>query len=338
MAYRISVGIIAPSSVVPEVELKLGVQQLKDAGFLVKVHPQCKRAAFIFSGSDDERARAFYDYAVDPSIQVLWCARGGYGANHLLAYLEKMTEKRGIPEKKLLVGYSDATLLMEFARARWGWSTLHAPMPGLRNFGTLEKSEWKSLVELVNHERPAVLPWKKTRLDFLGKAPKSAIRGKLIGGNLSAFMTLIGTPFAPAKNRERILFLEDIDESLSRIDRMVRHLMGAGIFERVKAVVLGNFLNCRDYVPLVLKKAASGKNLRRSLASPRPGDLKPLRKAFTQEQAFEEIFREIRRKYGIPVATGFPSGHGPGHAPLPLGAYYSLFPDGRFELDKWDWL
>src|SRR5690348_12051998 len=102
MPRKVSIGIVAPSSVVPQVELALGVEKIREAGFSVKVHPQCKSRHFLYAGRDDERAKVFYDSAIDSASSVIWCARGGYGANRLLPWLERMTAERGIPEKKLL--------------------------------------------------------------------------------------------------------------------------------------------------------------------------------------------------------------------------------------------
>src|ERR1041385_308146 len=129
-AKAIRVGIFAASSVVPEVEFQTGIAHLRANGFDPVIHAQVPKHHFTFAGNDQERAEAIYTYAVDPTIPILWAARGGYGAGRLLPILEKLTKERGAPgENKLLIGYSDVTVLHEFARARWGWSTLHAPMP-----------------------------------------------------------------------------------------------------------------------------------------------------------------------------------------------------------------
>src|SRR5579872_6885915 len=162
---RLKIGVIAPSSQVPVVELKLGLEALQAEGFRLKIHPQVKKSHLFFAGSDEERARAFFDYAVDPQFDALWCARGGYGALRVLPLLEKMTAERGIPDQKLLVGYSDATILLEYVRARWGWPVLHAPMPSMRSFTILKTGEWKSLVRCVNGDAEPP-DWSGEKLKF----------------------------------------------------------------------------------------------------------------------------------------------------------------------------
>ena len=85
------IGVVAPSSVVPPIELKLGTELLRKEGFEVAVHPQCRKAHLYFAGRDEERAQAFFEFASDSRFDVLWCARGGYGAARILPMLEEMT-------------------------------------------------------------------------------------------------------------------------------------------------------------------------------------------------------------------------------------------------------
>src|SRR4051794_2245356 len=115
------VGIFAASSPVPEIEFAAGIDHLRASGFEPVVHAQVPKQHFTFAGPDEERAGAIYEYATDPSIDVLWAARGGYGAGRLLPILDRLTAERGVPpQRKLLVGYSDVTVLHEYARTRWG--------------------------------------------------------------------------------------------------------------------------------------------------------------------------------------------------------------------------
>lgn len=324
MAHRLGIGIIAPSSIVSKAELHLGTEKLKEAGFKVRVHPQCKSRHLFFAGLDEIRAQAFYEYAIHPELPVLWCARGGYGSARLLPLLEEMTAKRGIPERKLLVGYSDITALHEFVRARWNWPTLHAVMPGLREFIELKASDWRTLTGWVNG-KSVNAPWDKKKLRFFGKAPAAPIRGELVGGNFAVWTSLIGTSFAPL-SRDKILFFEDYCESLYRIDRMLNQWIASGGLREVKAIILGSFFHCHDSVPLVLK-------------SPESKKLVPLRRAYSQSRIFKEIFEKISERFKIPIAYGLPVGHGPsGRSALPLGAEYQLKTDGRLELLYWDWI
>jgi muramoyltetrapeptide carboxypeptidase len=330
------IGIIAPSSKVPRVELKLGVDRIRLEGFRVQVHSQCYKSHLFFAGKDEERAKAFFEYAKSPDLSVLWCARGGHGSTRLLPILQRMSLNSGVPPKKLLVGYSDSTALMEYVREFWGWSTLHAPMPSLRKFSLLGANDWQAMsgwIEGLESEAP----WSNLRLKYWTQPPRGKIRGKIVGGNLSVWNCLLATRFQPSV-KGCILFLEDVDENLYRIDRMLQHLVNSNSLKGVRAIVLGNFFNCRDGVPQVLKKSLAAKVTSKILTNPEPKDLQPLRKPMKELPVLKEIFTEFGNRLGVPVAFGLPVGHGPEVSPLPLGADYLLEPSGQLILEDWDWL
>ncbi len=330
------VGIIAPSSKVPQIELKLGAEKIRESGFQVSVHPQCKKGDLFFAGTDEERASAFLEYAENPQYSVLWCARGGSGAIRVLPWLDRWTARGRIPAHKLLIGYSDSTVLMEYVRKNWGWSILHAPMPSMRKFSLLDSKDWLATENWMRKQN-APAPWAQHQLEFWSSPPRKAISGMLLGGNLTVWCGLSGTPYQPCPGRS-LLFFEDIDEGLYRIDRMVQQQILSGAWDQIQGIVLGNFLNCRDHAPLVLKNHPDSENRVRILTTPVPEELKPLRKTFTQEQGLRKIWSDVGQRLGIPVAYGLPVGHGPGVSPLPLGARYRLHTAGRLELVKWEWL
>src|SRR5439155_4806187 len=104
---RPCIAVVAASSVVPRLELEVGVERLRGEGLEVSVDPRCLEQHFTYAGGDAARARSFWEAAVDPEIDALWMARGGYGATRLLPELERLTVEHveSIP-RKLLVGYS----------------------------------------------------------------------------------------------------------------------------------------------------------------------------------------------------------------------------------------
>ena len=317
------IGIFAASSVVPEVEFAAGAEHLRANGFEPVIHPQVWSQKFIFPGSDEERASAIFELATNPSIPVLWAARGGYGAGRLLPILDRLTRKNGAPPKKLIVGYSDVTVLHEFARARWGWSTLHAPMPAASNFAKLEPRVWSSIVDFIRGKAMSPV-WADAALTWMTPPPARDLRAELIGGNLSLWAALIGTPFMQPC-RHKILFLEDIDEPFYRIDRMMVQVEQSGNLDGAAAIVLGDFTNCNDE-----------KNTR--LARTGSDERKPLRKTFELDEALDEIFIPIGKRTSIPIARGLPVGHGPNFSALPVGAKYELSTAGKLRLLEWDWL
>jgi muramoyltetrapeptide carboxypeptidase len=334
-AKQISVGLIAPSSPVPPVEFAFGIDRIREMGWKVFVHPQTKKSHWFFAGRDEERAQAFFDYAHDPRFQILWFSRGGYGAVRLLPLLDELTKKHGVPPRKLLVGYSDATAFLEYVRVKWGWSVLHGPMPGLRKFCKITSEEWKALTGLIAGEA-VKNPFGVSKLKFVGTKPSRAVRGELVGGNLCVLASMVGTKYQP-DFRGKIVFFEEVDESLYRIDRMIHQLLMSGALKGARAIVLGNFLNCRDAVSKALVvKPKNAREFARMLESPKDSELGPIRKRLDEKKMISQLFAQIGNELGIPVAQGLPVGHGPGHFPLPMGCEYSLEPSGAFGFKSWE--
>jgi muramoyltetrapeptide carboxypeptidase len=324
------IGIVAPSSAVGQVELANGADHLHGLGLDIVIHPQCSRQHYTFAGTDAERAQAFHDFASDQSIDAIWAAGGGYGATRLLPLLENLSEEFGTPPQKLLIGYSDITVLHEYVRSRWNWASLHCPMPSASNFADIDSQHLAAAVQYINRRKPED-PWGARLLRFLINAPATPLPGVLAGGNLSLWAALAGTPFAPIPVPGRILFFEDIGEAPYRIDRMATQLLQSGTFHGAAAIVLGDFTDCKDDPAQVLAPpAAAGETARNNKV--------PLRPRIQTAEALLETFGAIGDRLGIPVAAGLPVGHGPNFAPLPLGAQYVLTPDGRLQLARWSWL
>ena len=319
----LTLGVVAPSSAVPQIELRNGLRRLEAAGLRVVLHPQCAEQHFTFAGTDESRCDALWEHATDPSINVIWTARGGYGATRLLPLLDALTARHGPPPRKLLVGYSDITVLHEYVRTRWGWATLHAPMPAASNFHEIRADEFDSAINYVRRT-PTDPSWERAALQWMTDVPSDPIRGELVGGNLCLWSCLAGTDYAPSA-RGKILFFEDLGEAYYRIDRMMTQMVQAGLFDGAAAIVLGDFLDCKD-------------EAHRVAANEDGTEKKLLRTEYGEREAFDEIFGTVGRKLGIPVAYGLPVGHGPNFAPLPLGAQYELSPAGKLRLTEWDWL
>lgn len=312
---RAIVGVVAPSSPAPRVELMLGARRLIDAGFEVFLHPQVNEVSTFFAGTDAERAHAFLDYAYDPDLNVIWAARGGYGAARILPILDEVYAGAGRPEPKTLVGFSDATVLLEYVRTRWGWRALHGPMPATFHIERVQGKDWKNFADAVAGDATDYA----FRLRPIHR-PKAFARlvAPLVGGNLAMIHSVLGTPYA-FDLEGKILFLEEIGEAPYRIDRMMRQLLMAGALGGVRAIVLGSFTDCRDSAPRVYAAPPRGKG--------KPS-LKPLRKTLSEKETLRAIFGEIGATLGIPVFAGLPVGHGDAPGTIELGREYSLEADG----------
>jgi muramoyltetrapeptide carboxypeptidase len=228
------------------------------------------------AGEDRRRTEELSRALVDPNARALFCARGGYGCMRLLPDLPLADMA-----SSMLVGFSDITALHLALQAR-GHVSLHAPV--LTQLGKQPADVVERLFYLLESpEPPAPLTGSATYV------PGSA-EGPLIGGNLSVLTRLLGTPYMPSLEGA-VLLLEDVGERPYRLDRMWTHLRLAGVFERVRGIVLGDFTGCEE------KDAP-----------------------YTSADVLRSLAEETR----LPCAAGFPIGHGTLNYPVPLGTTVRL--------------
>ena len=229
------------------------------------------------AGQDDRRLAELTRALTDPTVRAVFCARGGYGSMRLLERLPQQPTDAGAP----LVGFSDITALHQW-RQRHGFISIHGPV--LTQLGRLGQPTRERLFSLLESRAPAA-PLQGTTAFVEGIA-----EGPLLGGNLSVFTRLLGTPFMPDLEGA-ILLLEDVGERPYRLDRMWTHLQLAGAFRKARGIVLGAFSRCEE------RDAA-----------------------YTSE----EVLRELAVTTGLPCAAGFPIGHGDDNEPVPLGVRVRL--------------
>lgn len=256
-----------------------------DAGLrLISPHYNATHRPDVFAsdkylaGLDERRLSELVDALCDDSAAV-FSARGGYGVMRLLS---RVPWERVKP--KVVVGFSDITALHLALQSR-GIVSIHAPV--LTQLGRQPDEVVNRLFELIEQPSP-VAPIKGSRTLVAG-----SVEGPLIGGNLSVLTRLLGTPFMPELSGA-ILLLEDVGERPYRLDRMWTHLELAGVFRKVRGIVLGDFTGCEE-------KGA----------------------AYTSM----EVLGALAEKTGLPCAAGFRIGHGDVNLPVPLGVNVRLDSD-----------
>ncbi len=330
----IKIGIVAPSSVVPKIEFELGCKFLTGKGYEIEVHPTVLGEYYFYPASDEVRAKALIEFALRDDLDAIWAARGGYGATHLLPFLDRAKKKLQTKKKKILLGYSDCTALHEWFRVNLGWKTIHAPMPSLRTFSLLKSEEWNPLQNLLNSSctKEKMKSYRHQLTPLFTPKGFKGIEAPLVGGNLFVWNTLIGTP-SQGSAKGKILFLEEIQENAGRINRMVHHLEQSGGFKGTKAIVLGDFLDCPDSVPNCLKETPSlASSLEDQLKNPAAKSMHPLRKIYPSDEAIDFVFRSLGDRLQLPVFKGVPAGHGPNFHSLFLGKKHALNKNGMFSL------
>ncbi len=246
-------------------------------GLRVRLYPSCRAgfgAGSYLAGDDAARRADLHASLADDEVAALHGLRGGYGCMRLLDGIDSGQVRRAA---KLLIGYSDITAL----HALWchaGVPSLHAPMPAsdlVKPGRGADEAALFSLLRTGLRAGEVLAP----ALDAQGLRAGGAAEGRLVGGNLSLVAALLGTPWAwPAAGA--ILFLEDINEELYRVDRLLTQLRLAGVLDAVAGFVLGSF---------------------------------------TESTSPQVLLAQMLGRLGKPVLGGWPSGHGTPNRPLPLG-------------------
>lgn len=230
------VDIIAPASGVAN---KTIIEKLKFFLESCQLTPRISADLFgpdlLCANNDEKRFQQLKDALLNSSSQAIWCLRGGYGCTRLIPYLLKLTP----PEKcKLFIGFSDITGLHLFLQQKWHWQTLHGP--------TINQVTHHLIVQENIDELKEVIFGQLKRLNYslssYHKPVNSSdlIQAPLTGGSLSLVQTSLGTDWQ-IETKDKILFLEDVNEVAYRIDRMLQHLQQSGIFTHVKAILFGDF-------------------------------------------------------------------------------------------------
>ncbi|SHL49183.1 muramoyltetrapeptide carboxypeptidase [Flavobacterium flevense] len=232
------------------------------------------------AGTDEQRTADFQTQLDNPNIKAIWCVKGGYGTVRIIDALD-FTKFRQHP--KWIVGFSDITVLHNHLNTL-GYKTIHGIMPVTAPRATAEAKETlkKALFnEALSYEIPS------DPMNRIGSA-----KGELVGGNLSILYSLFGSPSAIDCD-DKILFIEDLDEYLYHIDRMMMNLKRNGCLESIKGIVVGSMTKMKD------NDIPWGKNA-------------------------VQIIEDVTKKYNIPIIYNFPAGHIQDNRALTLGSTVSM--------------
>lgn len=242
-----TIGLIAPSSALLEPErLPKCVEALEDAGYRVKTHESCVSRDGYLAGPDALRADAVNRMFMDDQIDAIFCVRGGYGATRILPCLRYDAIRQN---PKIFTGYSDATALHSALLTRANIVTFHGLMavPDFARDEGPDPFSMESFFRAVSDPSPTGFLKNPDGRPLFAVASGQAV-GPLIGGNLSLVASCVGTPYA-YRFDGAVLFLEDVNEKLYAVDRMLHQLKNAGVFDRCAAILLGAFTGCESGRP-----------------------------------------------------------------------------------------
>lgn len=242
--YGDMIGIIAPASPVNEEKIERAMDILCSLGYRVKLGKSTRKEYGYLAGIDQERAGDLEQMFLDPEVKAIFCLRGGYGSSRLLDKIDYGKIRR---HPKIFVGYSDITALHIAIHQFAGLISFHGPMAA----ELPDRNEVKSWHNLQAVCSGAGQPCYQGNKRFISIVPGKA-EGVLTGGNLSLLCSTLGTPFE-IDTRERILFIEEVDEEVYKIDRMLTQLRLAGKLDQAKGIILTDFRlpNSRTNKPVI---------------------------------------------------------------------------------------
>ncbi|HWL41267.1 MAG TPA: LD-carboxypeptidase [Gemmatimonadaceae bacterium] len=274
-------ALIAPAGpLVKPDELPRAQENARTLGWEPMVGDHATERIGYLAGHDRDRLNDLNRALRDPKIDGIWILRGGYGMMRIIDGVDYDALSRS---PKIIIGYSDATALHAAVQRRCRLITFHGPT-AREQLSDFSRDSFKRAVN--------------ERVDSCGTASLAreinagAAEGRLVGGNLAVLSSLAGTPFAPDYT-DSILILEDINEPVYRIDRMLQQLRLTGTLGGCRGIAFGDCTHCPEDAG---------------------GGGRPL----------DEVFGELAHALGIPFLAGIPVGHIPEQWTIPLGAMATL--------------
>lgn len=281
-----TVAIVATARAIDKTALVPAISLLKSWGLVVRLGSTIGKTNHQFAGNDTDRAQDLQHQLDDPNVHAIWCARGGYGTVRILDLLNLEKFKKN---PKWLIGYSDVTALHSLFYTT-KVASLHGTMP----------IDLSGIPKALGNSPQAQEALKSilfgANLDYTigvnANNKMGSATGPVLGGNLSVLYSLCGSTTA-INTAGAILFLEDLDEYLYHIDRMIQNLKRNGMLENLAGLVVGGLTKMHDNAVPFGKTA-------------------------------EAIILAAVANYNFPVCFDFPAGHLHDNRPLIIGKQATL--------------
>lgn len=277
LLYGDKVGLVATARKISLEELQQGIDLLKSWGLVPVIGKTIGLEDNQYAGTDFQRTQDFQDMLNNPEIKAIWCARGGYGTVRIIDQLDFY---KFVKYPKWVVGYSDVTVLHSHLH-KIGFQTIHGTMPvSVEDNTAFAKA---SLKQSLFGKKPIIEYSTTNLLNRTGKAT-----GILIGGNLSMLYSMCGSS-SSLDTEGKILFIEDLDEYLYHVDRMVMNLKRNGMLDHCAGLLVGGMTKMHD------NRIPFGKTA-------------------------QEIVLDAVKECDFPIAFDFPAGHLDDNRALIMGA------------------
>lgn len=280
-------GLVAISSPVTEQRKELCIEAVKKMGYEVKLAENLTEIYGGYAAGDaKKRGRQINRMFEDKDVDGILCIRGGYGASSVIEHVDLETVRKN---PKAFIGFSDVTVFHLLFNQKCGLITFHGPMASSNMIENFESETEEALMRAVACEGTYrfVNPG-EFQIKVMKHGKNDGRTGGIItGGNLSLLSSSMGTVYE-MDSKNKIIFIEEVNEPVGRIERMARHLKECGKFNDCRGVLLGQFEGCIN--------------------------------GADREFDAVEVFREILSDIDIPVMYNLQSGHGRPMITLPMGA------------------
>lgn len=255
------IALVAPARKIGRDEIVAAVKWIEEKDFEAIYDDRLFAEYHQLAGNDDFRASVLQEYLDRDDIDAILCVRGGYGT---IRIVDKLDFTKFVKHPKWIVGYSDVTVL-HAKMQQLGYQSIH---------GTMAINFEKNTKEALETLYKALVGKHQTDGEFLATL---GMTGQVVGGNLSVLYSMLGSDLFPETDG-KVLFIEDLDEYLYHIDRMMMGLKRAGKLANLKALLVGAFTDMHDNtIPFGMTA--------------------------------EEIIYEKVKEYGYPVVWDYPAGH-----------------------------
>ncbi len=274
------ISVISPSSPTEKSLIKSSLNKLKDLSFNFKTYKNLYKNIGYLAGTDEDRAYDFNLAIKDNFTKSIMCLRGGYGSLRIMDLIDWSSFKCN---PKIFMGFSDLTPVLNYIFKKFNIITFHSPMLTSDLNNQYSKESLISTITVPKKTYYIKNP-KNINLRSFSKNNSFAI-GNIVGGNLSLICSTISTKYEiPFENN--ILFIEEINESPYKIDRMLTHLYLTGKIQKCSGIILGQFTNCIDDV----------------------------------KTQVEDVLIEKLKLFNKPAIYGLCAGHGDPRLTIPIGA------------------
>ncbi len=283
------IGLVSTARKISKEELEPAQEKLKEWGLQGVFSSTLFEESHQLAGTDSQRTIGLQEFIDDDEIKAILCVRGGYGSVRVVDQINFSSLKKS---QKPIIGYSDVSVFHFHLWAHRIAPTIHATMP--INFSTNTLQSLESLRKFLFDE---VVSY---HVDTHHFNVEGTANGVLVGGNLSILYSLLGSN-SLGDFSEVILFIEDLDEYLYHVDRMMMNISRNGILSKVKGIIVGGLTDMNDNsIPF-------------------------------GETAEEIVYRHVK-DLGVPVAFGFPAGHLDDNRALRMGVEVSLSVSDKTQL------